>query len=94
MVERMRMIKILFIIIFLLISFYSFSQESSLRLLLLFEENTRSNFTDNEFLMIYETLLVKMSNEIDGIEIIESSEDTVPQTDRERNTLAITLNTD
>ena len=84
--------KILIVLLFLLISFFSFSEENSIRMLLLFEENTRSKFTDNEFLIIYETLLVKLSNEIEDLIVIESKEDTVPGTDRERNTLAATLN--
>lgn len=84
--------KTILIIIFLLISFLVFCQDNSVRMLLLFEENTETSFSESELLIIYETLIVKLDNEIDNLNIIESNKNTLPQTDDERTALAESLN--
>ncbi|MBA7699071.1 hypothetical protein ES703_107757 [subsurface metagenome] len=78
-------------LLFILWSFPAFSQtgievvEAPRRLLLYFEQAGKSDFTASEMLMLYESLLLKLSRASEEVLIIEASEAGVPPSEEERS---------
>jgi hypothetical protein len=81
------------ILLFIFISFLAYSQENTVRMLILFEKGNNSEFSDSEILLMYETLIVKLDNDINNLNIIESDQETLPLTDDQKTALAENLNT-